>query len=298
MSALNTMQAPLPGPGLTRTTTAGTQAIVQMQPREIRRVERLAMEEAGMLGDLAFYGWGAGKNRIEGPAWPLTKSLMRVYGNCSLDMEPVQDLPDAWVMTARAVDHETGFSICRQFRQSKTWEVRGNFDSARKEDIRFQIGQSKALRNVALAFLPDWLVARALDTAKGNVRGQIEDAIAKHGQAAVVAKALTRCKNVGVDEPRVLAAMGRKHRDALTVEDLVIIAGGIRAIETKADTADEVFPLPQAPAKSNTSRLSEAIGFTPDPVPPADQPSDPGPDPTEPEPSDANDGFDPSDLKF
>lgn len=231
-----------------RTTTGGTQALAIMQPREIRVVEAKALQEAALLGESAFYGWGAGKDRIEGPAWPLSKSLMRVYGNCSLDMEPVQDLADGWVFTARAVDHETGFSISRQFRQSKRWTVYGKFDEARKEDIRFQIGQSKALRNVALSFLPEWLVDKALDTAKGNVKGQIQAAVEKHGMETVVARALERAKAVDVSSERILAAMGRKVAAAITLEDLVIIHGGLKAIERGTDTADEVFPYPPVQA--------------------------------------------------
>ncbi len=249
--------------GLARTQTAGTQSLIRVEPRVIKKVEQAALQEATLLGASAFYGWGAGKDRIEGPAWPLTKSLMRIYGNCSLDMEPVQDLPDAWVFTARAVDHETGYSISRQFRQSKRWVVHGRFDDARKDDIRFQIGQSKALRNVALAFLPEWLVDRSMDEAKGGVKAAIEDAVGKHGTDKVLARMLERLKRVGVDEPRLLGAMGVKALAALTIEDLVIIHCGITAVEKGVDSVDEVFPLPKNDngASKNTSRLEQVLGL-------------------------------------
>jgi len=251
-----------PAAQMMRTQTRGTQALAVMQPRVIRAVEAAAIQEASLLGDSAFYGWGAGKDRVEGPAWPLTKSLMRIYGNCSLDMEPVQELSDGWVFTARAVDHETGYSISRQFRQSKRWTVHGKFDDARKEDIRFQIGQSKALRNVALAFLPDWLVDRAMDTAKGNVKAQIIAAVEKHGLDQVIARAVERAKAIGCDEARLLAAMGRSALPAITIEDLIIIYGGVRAIEKGTDTLDEVFPLPVKQAGDigpQTSVLNDAL---------------------------------------
>lgn len=239
--------------GLMRAQTASTQALIRVQNRELKLVERRAIEEAQLLGYAALYGWGTGKDRIEGPAWPLTKSLMRVYGNCSLDMDPVQDLPDAWVFTARAVDMETGFSISRQFRQSKKWVVFGKHDDARKEDVRFQIGQSKALRNVALAFLPDWLVDRAMDAAKGGMRERIESLIGEQMKKnpdwsvddalqAVTKAAFAKLASIGVTEERGLYAVARKNLASVTVEDLVIIRGGIAAVEKGTDTVDEVFP--------------------------------------------------------
>ena len=260
--------------GLARTQTRGTQSLVMMQPRDIKVFEKKAIEEASLLGERAMYGWGAGKDRIEGPAWPLTKSLMRVYGNCSLDMEPVQDLADAWVFTARAVDHETGYSISRQFRQSKKWEVHGRHAEARKEDVRFQIGQSKALRNVALAFLPEWLVDKAFDAAKGNIRADIEKAVTTHGMEKVVARAIERAASIGCSEARLLAVMGRKARQAITVEDLIIILCGIKAVETKTDTLDDVFPASTGDSKPG-NKLNDALGLN--------DAHEPGPDPTAPE---------------
>lgn len=245
------------GAGLARAQTTGTQSIIRMEPRTMKRVEAASIAEASLLGTLAYYSWGAGKNRIEGPSWNLAKSLMRCFGNCSLDMDPVQDLPDAWVFTARAVDHETGFSISRQFRQAKGWQVHGRFDEERKDDIRFQIGQSKALRNVALAFLPEWLVDRCLDQAKGGVREAIERAVDEHGMEKVVTQALSRLARLGVPEARVLGCMGRATVAAITVEDLVILRGSITAAEKGADTIDNLFPVALAEKKPGT--LSERL---------------------------------------
>ena len=50
----------------------------------------------------------------------------------------------------------------------------------------------KALRNVAFAFLPEWLVDKAFDAAKGNIRADIEKAVTTHGMEKVVARAIER----------------------------------------------------------------------------------------------------------
>lgn len=231
------------GQAMQRVKTEYTTAIAVQQPRVLTRVEKMAMEESALLGSDAFYGWGAGKDSVEGPSVGLAMSLCRCWGNCAVDMGEVQDLPDAWIFTAKFVDLETGYTLTRQFRQSKKWVVHGKFDEARKDDIRFQIGQSKAVRNVVLNAVPKWLTRRALDKAKGGVREAIEEAIKIHGMEKVVVKAVSRLADLGVDEARILAAMGRKAVAALTVEDLVILRGNIAALESGADDIDGVFPV-------------------------------------------------------
>ncbi len=231
------------GQAMQRVKTEYTTAIAVQQPRVLTRVEKMAMEESALLGSDAYYGWGAGKDSVEGPSVGLAMSLCRCWGNCAVDMGEVQDLPDAWIFTAKFVDLETGYTLTRQFRQSKKWVVHGKFDEARKDDIRFQIGQSKAVRNVVLNAVPKWLTRRALDKAKGGVREAVEAAIATHGIEKVVAKAVSRLADLGVDEARILAAMGRKAVAALTVEDLVILRGNIAALESGADDIDGVFPV-------------------------------------------------------
>ncbi len=242
------------GQAMQRVKTEYTTAIAVQQPRVLTRVEKMAMEESALLGSDAFYGWGAGKDSVEGPSVGLAMSLCRCWGNCAVDMGEVQDLPDAWIFTAKFVDLETGYTLTRQFRQSKKWVVHGKFDEARKDDIRFQIGQSKAVRNVVLNAVPKWLTRRALDKAKGGVREAIEQAIEKHGVEKVISSAMDRLAKLGVDEPRILAAMGRKAVAALTVEDLVILRGNIAALESGADDIDGVFPV----------KVSAAIAADPD----------------------------------
>lgn len=225
-------------------------AIAVQRPRDLRIVEQSALAEAALLGSEAYYGWGTGKDRVEGPSVELANVLARCWGNCAIELQPVQEARDSWIFTAAFVDLETGFTLMRQFRQAKDWTVYGKFDDARKEDIRFQIGQSKAVRNVILNALPAWLVRRAMDKARGGVREEVEGLIAKHGLEAIQRKAVERLASLGVEEARVLSTMGRKAVAALTVEDLVLLRGNITAIERGADTTESLFPVPeQAPAR-------------------------------------------------
>lgn len=216
-------------------------AMSVQKPRTLSGVEKRFLEEAAMAGETFFYGWGAGKDRIEGGSIDLAMALVRTWGNCAVEMLPVQDLPDAWVFTAAFVDLETGFTISRQFRQSKLWIVHGKHDAARKEDIRFQIGQSKSIRNVVLSALPKWLANKGVEAAKSNVRGRIEKAIENKGAEYITGAAIKRMAGHGVTEPQVLAKFGRSTTAALTIEDLVVIHSDIHAIENGLDTVESLY---------------------------------------------------------
>lgn len=249
----------MPQVGMQKVQTQYTTAIAVQRPRDLRSVEARAMQEASILGADAFYGWGAGKDRVEGPSKELAMMLVRVYGNCAVDLGEVQETTDAWIFTAKFIDLETGFTLSRQFRQSKRWTVFGKFDEARKEDIRFQIGQSKAVRNVILNAVPGWLVTRGLDKAKGGVRENIEKLIGQHGIEKVQSQYIKLLTDLGATETRVLEAMGRKVIASLTVEDLVIMAGGIAALKSGAETVDVLFPAKVAELPPATGDKADAL---------------------------------------
>lgn len=252
----------LPAGPIQKVQTQYTTAIAVQQPRDLRRVERMAMDEAAILGEDAYYAWGAGQDRIEGPSKELAMTLVRVYGNCAIDLGEVQETKEAWIFTAKFIDLETGFTMSRQFRQSKGWTVYGKLDQARKEDIRFQIGQSKAVRNVILNAVPGWLVKRAMDKAKGGVREKIEKAINEKGLEKVQIAYLDVLKSKGATPERVLESMGRKNAAQLSLEDLVILAGSLAALTSGADTVEDLFPIKtSAPAepKPGDSPLNRVI---------------------------------------
>ena len=238
--------------------TKYTTAMSVQRPRVLALVEKRAMEEAAILGADAYYAWGEGKNRVEGPSKDLAMCLVRCYGNCAVDQAEIQETREAWIFTATFVDLETGFTLARQFRQSKSWQVFGKFDEARKDDIRFQIGQSKAVRNVILNAVPGWLVRRALDKAKGGVREALQKYIDEHGIGKVQTKAMAELAKLGVPEARVLDSMGRNAVAALTIEDLVILQGNKAALESGSDTIDSMFPIVQQPVAAGAGSNSVA----------------------------------------
>jgi hypothetical protein len=241
--------------------------------RQLATVEHSVKEEAALLGESGFYSWAAGGKRVEGPSIKLANVLARLWGNCAVRPEPVQDAGDAWVFTATFIDLQTGFTLGRQFRQSKRSTVAGKYDAERKMDIRFQVGQSKAIRNVIVNALPQWLVEGAIDASQGGVRAKFIAYIKANGEDAARKMVTQRLGKVSVSEADILRKTGRDTITGLTIEDMIRLAGDCRALEDGAETAATLFPSETQPddgksgAQRIMARVKAANGETSQPVP-------------------------------
>ena len=238
------------GGAMQQVRTAHTTAVAVQRPRSLSKACLRLDEEAALSGERFFYGWGAGKEKIEGPSIKLANAAARCWGNCAVEMLPVQDLPDSWVFTAVFVDLETGFTLPRQFRQSKTSIVYGKHDEARKMDIRFQIGQSKAMRNVIINALPAGLIDSAMDAAKSGVRQKIERFIAGVDKSEGAGKGIVKAIDAvmgglakhGVTEARVFAKLEISARSAVTVDRIITLRGDLAALDDGEARPGELYP--------------------------------------------------------
>src|ERR1700685_1448077 len=88
------------GETMRRVQTTYATAIQVQKPRVLARVQKSILEEANLAGETFFYGWGAGKDKIEGPSQELAHALARCWGNCALEFAPVQETAEAWIFTA------------------------------------------------------------------------------------------------------------------------------------------------------------------------------------------------------
>lgn len=230
------------GPVTQRIQTEYTTAMMVQRPRTLNVVQKRLMEEARLLGETAYYGWGAGKDRIEGPSQALAYSAARCWGNCAVDQPPVESTPTEWIFTSIFVDCETGFTLGRKFRQSKNSTVYGKMDTERKNDMRFGTGQSKCDRNVILKALPKWLIDQAMDEAKAGVRAKLESYIAKHGLPAAIDYATKELAKSGIKEPQICEKFSVAKKSALSVDNLVVMAGDIKAIQSGQEYPAALYP--------------------------------------------------------
>ena len=217
--------------------------------RDLQRILADLKTLAGAMGEFYYYHWRA-KNKdgsqgeISGPSIKCANDVARIYGNCHVDVR-VQDGKDHWIFYSRFVDYETGYSLTRAFQQRKSQTAGGKMAADRQLDLTFQIGQSKAIRNVVANALST-LVDYAVEEAKKSIVGRIGKNLDASRQRAI---ALLNERNVAME--RVVRVIGRPPEE-WTAHDIAKVASGIKTVEDGMATTDDLWPTnsqnaPEAP---------------------------------------------------
>jgi hypothetical protein len=154
-------------------------AVSVVRPRQLGKVKDMVMSEIEIAPDEAFYSWDvndkrspAGKKEVIGGTIGLAMSIARNYGNCAIPTT-TEETPTHTVFTSTFIDLESGFTLQRSFRLSKRNTNLGNYNVDRAEDMQYQIGQSKSIRNVTLQAVPKGLVTKAIAYAKELIAKEI-----------------------------------------------------------------------------------------------------------------------------
>lgn len=130
-----------------------------------------SVTEAMLLGDRFFYGWdvndraSGGKKSIEGISVDGAYMLLRNWTNAVCDVDLMSVDEDAYTFKATFVDLESGATCSRLYRQHRS-DPPGKYDKQRWDDMAFSNGQSRAIRNVICAALPQWLQDRCMEIAQ------------------------------------------------------------------------------------------------------------------------------------
>lgn len=227
----------------------GAPPIITAQPVAVERDETRVLAKikalAAAAGDDWYYRYPVKNNRtgqtdtIEGPSIKCANNVARIYGNCQVDLRAL-DEGEHWLFYARFVDLETGFSMTRAFQQRKGQTNIGGKDDGRKLDIAFQIGQSKAIRNVVCNAL-ETFTNYAFEESKASL-------VAKIGQRMepTRAKILDRLREMEIDLHRVEAVVGRAAKDWLA-PDMARIIAEIKSVEDGMASASETWPIKEPP---------------------------------------------------
>jgi len=254
------------GVTMQRMQTKYATAVSVQKPRNLDKIVEKVKIEAEFAGETFFYAWGEGKDHIEGNSVALALTVVREWGNCALETE-VKEEKDSYIFSAHFVDLETGFTLSRSFRQSKNSKVYGKLDDVRKDDIRFQIGQSKSIRNVINNVMPRWLMDDAREIAKKSV----ENNITKDGIAIAIEKAISALNSYGVSEDRILAKL-EKSKNQLVMADIVDLRTAYAAIKNGEATAETIFPKGE---ESETAPSAGTAKFAPAVKPDLNKPNTP-----------------------
>jgi hypothetical protein len=230
-------------------------------PRNDQEIMRKIAVEASAAAESWYYRYPVRTREtgqtsyIEGPTIKLANAVARLYGNSRVQLR-VADYGDYWLFLARFSDYESGYSLERAFQQRKSQVSIKTKDYERQQDIAFQIGQSKAIRNVIVNML-----GTLTDFAYEEARNSMVDRIGKD-LAGWREKTLASLKDLPVDLTRVERVIGRAHKDWLAPDIARIVAMG-RGIKDGMATIDETFP----------SLAAEASATQPAASAPADQAS-------------------------
>lgn len=244
-----------------RPMTTSPERVFGAQAVAVYRDEAKILSKLKTLGAAAgsdwFYRFPVRNNRenrtdwIEGASIKLANDLARIYGNCAVDTR-VFDLGDTWLIYANFRDFETGFEMTRPFQQRKSQKAMKT-ENDRQLDIAFQIGVSKAIRNVvvnALQTFSDY----AFEEARNSLVDRIGKDLEKYRKGTV--EGLAR---IPVDVARVEKVIGRAARDWLAPDVARVIAMG-KAIADGMATLDETFPPLDAPADQSSDDETDDAG--------------------------------------
>lgn len=200
---------------------------------------------ASAAGDDFFYSWPT-KNKdgtkgvVEGPSVKCANAVARIFGNCSVKVR-VFDMGATWIFYAQFYDLETGFVLERPFQQRKGQNVGGGMDKDRAADIVFQIGASKASRNVVCNALSEFT-----DYAFAVAKEQLVEKVGKNLER-FRAQVLDRLVVLKVEVKRVELSRG-KPADKWLAGDVAKIIAEIQAVNDGMAHPDELWPPIEAQA--------------------------------------------------
>lgn len=208
-------------------------------PRDITKISRDAEREATLAGAGFIYSWTVGGQAVEGVSIEGAMILARAWGNCTCPVEIVEETPTHWTFRAVFVDLESGFTLPRLFRQRKEGVVGGKYDADRKLDMTFQIGQSKAVRNVIVRALPIWLVEKCMNASRAGAEKELANVPAE------AERAIAGYAKLGVTEAMLAKRLGAP-RDAWLPRDLVTLRAVHKALQERTTTIEEEFGVARA----------------------------------------------------
>lgn len=248
-------------------TPAGGSLMIQQTSREVtarrvdvkRQIPAILQEVRQMcaaFGDTYVYSWEVNnrqkgtKDTIKGPTIKLAMMLVQAFGNCSVDMD-VSETATHWTFKSWFMDYEKGTSLSRLFQQRKSQNT-GMKDADRASDLVFQIGQSKAARNVVVNALSSFTSYAMEESEKGLLKKfQTPEAI---DEAWLFME--RTMEQHGIDQTRVEAVIGRRRKD-FTIPNLAKVYMMFRGIAEGMTSADDQFPTLEAAAEMREEQEEE-----------------------------------------
>lgn len=207
-----------------------------------------SLVEARLLAEDFFFAWDVkdrnsedGKKRIYGISIDGAMMLQRNWGNSVVDVEVISVEKEAYIFKSTFVDLESGATCSRLYRKHRS-PPPGKMEAQRWDDMAFSDGQSRAIRNVICAALPEWLQNRCLEQAVAAA----EKGITPENERKSL---VSRASKLGIKREQLEAKLGKTVAD-MQAADLVSLRAMLRTIEEGHAKAEEMFALPTPAAPS------------------------------------------------
>lgn len=239
-----------------------TASMAVQRKRTNKDVLARVLDEAEMCGDDFYYSWTQAGALIEGPSIDGAMIMVRNYGNCAVESDVASEGPTHWVILASFIDFETGFNMTRPFRQRKgeSHQKKRQEDADRNVDIAFQIGNSKAQRNVVVKAMPQWLITQAMQRAKDAAAGKYAEL------PKWVAQTLKDYATIGVTQEELERKVD-KPKEAWTTEQIRVFQAIKRAIAARETDVVKEFRTVEA------GEAAKPAAATQTPATPAEKPA-------------------------
>jgi hypothetical protein len=231
-------------------------------PRSLAHIMTNLKTMAAAAGTDWYYRWkvkkkGGSEEWVEGPSVKCATAVARMYGNCQVNCR-VTETPTHWQFMARFVDYETGFSLERPYQQRKSQST-GRMEADRALDLAFQIGTSKATRNVICNALETFT-----DFAFEQAKASLVEAIGKNLVGSRT-KLLSQFSELGIDVKRVERVYGKTSEQWLA-PDIAKMVAEVRSIIDGMGSKEEFYPATPEEIEANIQKATGDSSNTGEPA--------------------------------
>jgi len=228
------------GAVLQQTQTEFVTAVRVQVARDVGLIRKRAEDEARAFPEKLVYQWSANnrdgsKSVIQGPSIAAANMLARLWGNCAVSADVIAETPSHWTLKGKFIDIETGYTITRSFLQRKPKDGVGKMDADRTQDIAFQIGQSKVMRNVVVNAMPKGLVEAVM---RASLEGSAQQ-VTREGQSGMT-RLYQSFERIGVTKDDLVRKVGRPVAE-WTAADIASLKATFDSIEERQTTVAQEF---------------------------------------------------------
>jgi hypothetical protein len=208
-----------------------------------------------------FYSLPRGGKEIRGPSVRLAEIALSSWGNCRVSSGIIATEPNFVVAEAVGWDLESNVGVKTQCRRRITdkYGKRYNDDMI---GVTSNAACAVAMREAIFKLVPRTMVNRAYDSARNIAVGDVSKLPSR------IESMFERFGKIGVEPDKILASLGKKDRQEISLGDIEYLIGVYNGIMDGEITATEVFK-PKALVEDATDPQPKNEVETPAPEPAA-----------------------------